>query len=163
MRAFRAEDIGTTELDECVDFSETFQRMLHKDRVFNRWRSRTPSEHATWAAFVDRGGPWQQHCNRERWRRCRRPQLSAAQRRERWLTPCERAAMGRARPSFLDRMPCRLQGTQRTSKGLSVAFWWRGLAAAPAGLTRSHAPAKRVVGESGQGRGETIDAYAVAI
>ena len=57
MRGFRAEDIGTTELDECVDFSETFQRMLHKNRVFNRWRCRTPSEHATWAAFVDRGGP----------------------------------------------------------------------------------------------------------
>ena len=99
VRGFAAEDLGTTELDQVVEFSETFQRMLRKNGVFNRWRCRTPSEHATWAAFVDRGGPWQQHCNRERWRRCRRPQLSAVQRRERWLTPCERAAMGRARPS----------------------------------------------------------------
>ena len=157
VRGFRAEDIGTTELDECVDFSETFQRMLHKDRVFNRWRCRTPSEHATWAAFVDRGGPWQQHRNRERWRRCHRPQLSAAQRRERWLTPCERAAMGRARPSFLDRMPCRLQGTQRTSKGLSVAFWWRGLAGGARRVTHGHMPQPSY----GRARAEPLTANAL--
>ena len=59
-------------------------------------------------------------------RRAKRAQrLTAKKKRERWLTPAEKAARGTARPRFLDRMPCQACAEPLTpSLGLFETFMY---------------------------------------
>ena len=87
-----------------------WRQLFRKDGAFRRWQSTAAAGHDEWEHF--NAGPWQRQLGQER--RCRsapRVRLSAAEKRERWITPAERAAMGRLRPNFLDRMPCRCRAT----------------------------------------------------
>ena len=66
-------------------------------------------------------------------RALRQQRLTAQEKKERWRTPVEKAARGRAEPRFLDRMPCRARADPPTpSLGLLETFTRN--TAAPRGL-----------------------------